>query len=141
MWAFKLIKFFSKAIKAKKVIWAEGFENREKVILSYEKELKELLSLVPIKKKSHKLWKRLMIHSEKLLTFLKHKDVPATNNGSERAIRQAKIHRKVSGCYRAEHAPQRHSILLSVLETAKKQSYSLLESCKLMLNQQLVLAN
>jgi hypothetical protein len=40
-----------------------------------------------------KLWKRLMIHSEKLLTFLKHEDVPATNNGSERAIRNAKIHR------------------------------------------------
>lgn len=141
MWAFKLIRFFSKAIKAKEIIWAEGFENREKAILGYEEELKELLKLMPIKKKSHKLWKRLMTHSEKLLTFLKHKDVPATNNGSERAIRNAKIHRKVSGCYRAEHAPQRHSILLSVFETAKKQGYSLLESCKLMLSQQLVLSN
>ena len=141
MWAFKLIRFFSKAIKAKKIIWADGFENREKAILSYEKELKELLALIPIKKKSHKLWKRLIKHSEKLLTFLKYKDVPATNNGSERAIRNAKLHRKISGCYRAEHAPQRHSILLSVFETAKKQGYSLIESCKLMLNQQLVLSN
>ena len=141
MWAFKLIRFFSKAIKAKEIIWADGFKNREKAILGIERELKELLSLVPIKKKSYKLWKRLMMHSDKLLTFIKHKDVPATNNGSERAIRNAKIHRKISGCFRADHAPQRHSILLSVLETAKKQGYSLLESCKLMLNQQLVLSN
>lgn len=141
MWAFKLIRFFSKVIKAKKIIWSEKFEHRDKAIESCEKELDELLNLVPIKTKSHKIWKRLVKHREKLLTFLKHKHVPATNNGSERAIRNAKLHRKISGCFRAEHAPQRHSILLSVLETAKKQGYSLLESCSLMLKQQLVLAN
>jgi hypothetical protein len=86
------------------------------------------------------MWKRLKKHREKLLTFLRHEDLPPTNNSSERAIRNAKIHRKVSGCFRAKHAPQRHSILLSVFETAKKQGSSLLESCKLMLNQQLVLS-
>lgn len=141
MWAFKMIRFFSKVIKAKKIIWTDSFQYRETVIKKYEQELDELLKLVPIKKKSHKLWKRLIKHKEKLLTFLRYEDVPATNNGSERAIRNAKLHRKISGCYRAEHAPQRHSILLSVLETAKKQGYSLLESCSLMLKQQLVLAN
>lgn len=141
MWAFKLIKFFSKVIKAKEIIWSDNFKYREKAIKDCEQELDELLDLMPIKKKSHTMWKRLKKHREKLLTFLRHEDLPPTNNSSERAIRNAKIHRKVSGCFRAEHAPQRHSILLSVFETAKKQGYSLLESCKLMLNQQLVLLN
>lgn len=84
MWAFKMIRFFYKVIKAKEKI------------------------LMPIKKESHKIWKRLRKHKDKLLTFLVHPDIPATNNGSERAIRNAKIHRKFSGCFRGDHAPQRH---------------------------------
>jgi transposase len=141
MWAFKMIRFFSKVIKAKEIIWSDGFDliKREKVIRDCFRELDKLLDLMPIKKESHKIWKRLRKHKDKLLTFLVHQDVPATNNGSERAIRNAKIHRKISGCFRGDHAPQRHSILLSVIETAKKQGYDLLDSCKLMLNQQLVL--
>lgn len=141
MWAFKMIRFFSKVIKAKEIIWSEGFDlaRREKVISDCFKELDRLLDLMPIKKESHRIWKRLRKHKDKLLTFLVHEDVPATNNGSERAIRNAKIHRKISGCFRGDHAPQRHSVLLSVIETAKKQGHSLLDSCKLMLNHQLVL--
>jgi transposase len=141
MWAFKMIRFFSKVIKAKEIIWSEGFglTRREKVISDCFKELDRLLDLMPIKKESHRIWKRLRKHKDKLLTFLVHEDVPATNNGSERAIRNAKIHRKISGCFRGDHAPQRHSVLLSVIETAKKQGHSLLDSCKLMLNHQLVL--
>lgn len=141
-WAFMAIRFLSKVIKVKELIWADDFnaELRETIIKSCTNELAELMKHVPLKKKTHTLWKRFLKHEDKLLTFLRHKDLPATNNGSERAIRNAKIHRKVSGAFRAEHAPQRHSILLSVLETAKKQGYSLLESCKLMLNQQLLLS-
>ena len=141
MWAFKMIRFFSKVIKAKEKIWSDGFDptKREKVIRDCFRELDKLLDLMPIKKESHKIWKRLRKHKDKLLTFLVHPDIPATNNGSERAIRNAKIHRKISGCFRGDHAPQRHSILLSVIETAKKHGYSLIDSCKLMLNQQLVL--
>ena len=141
MWAFKMIRFFSKVIKAKEIIWSEGFDltRREKVISDCFKELDRLLDLMPIKKESNRIWKRLRKHKDKLLTFLVHEDVPATNNGSERAIRNAKIHRKISGCFRGDHAPQRHSVLLSVIETAKKQGHSLLDSCKLMLNHQLVL--
>jgi hypothetical protein len=78
MWAFKMVRFFSKVIKAKEKIWSDSFDptKREKVIRDY---------------------------------------------------------------FRGDHAPQRHSILLSVIETAKKHGYSLIDSCKLMLNQQLVL--
>lgn len=141
MWAFKMIRFFSKVIKAKEKIWSDGFDptKREKVIRDCFRELDKLLDLMPIKKESHKIWKRLRKHKDKLLTFLVHPDIPATNNGSERAIRNAKIHRKISGCFRGANAPQRHSILLSVIETAKKHGYSLIDSCRLMLNQQLVL--
>jgi hypothetical protein len=52
MWAFKLIKFFSKVIKAKEIIWTNNFEHREKVIKACEQELDELLNLVPIKKRA-----------------------------------------------------------------------------------------
>jgi transposase len=55
-------------------------------------------------------------------------DVPPDNNGSERAIRNAKVKQKVSGGYRSYRGAERQALLLSVIETAKKQGLSVLET-------------
>jgi transposase len=46
------------------------------------------------------------------------------------AIRNAKIHQKISGCFRNPNAAQRYAVILSWLETAKKQGISALNACK-----------
>jgi transposase len=84
----------------------------------------------PNQKEGMKLYKRVLKHRDSILTFMEHPDVPADNNGAERAIRNAKIRQKVSGCFRNQEAAQRYAVILSWLETAKKQGLSALEASK-----------
>lgn len=71
---------------------------------------------------------------------MSYQDLPSTNNGSERAIRNAKIHKKISGCFRNPDAAKRHATILSSIETAKKHGISILSACKsLILGQKLAL--
>jgi hypothetical protein len=46
-------------------------------------------------------------------------DVPATNNGSENAVRGYKLAAKISGCWRTLSTPQRHCRARSYLTTAR----------------------
>lgn len=59
-------------------------------------------------KKLKTLQKRLLKHKEKLLTFLYIEEVPPTNNGSERAIRNVKVKQKIS----ANLSPNRKPMIL-----------------------------
>ena len=77
-------------------------------------------------------------HREKILFFVTTKDVPPDNNGSERAIRNAKIHKKVSGCFRSETGAQRYAILMSIIDTAKKQGLKMFDACQRLFNRTLI---
>ena len=61
-------------------------------------------------------------------------DVPFENNSSERAIRMAKVKQKISGCHRSQHGADRQAVLLSVMETAKRQNINLFSAIKALLN-------
>ena len=65
-------------------------------------------------------------------------DIPFHNNSSEPAIRMAKVKQKISGGFRSERGARRHSILLSIIETAKKQNMNILEAIQQVLDQSLV---
>ena len=52
--------------------------------------------------------------------FLTDSDVPATNNGSEQALRNRVVHRKVCGCFRNGTGARSHDVIVSIIETAKK---------------------
>ena len=56
-----------------------------------------------------------------IFLFLHRRDVPPTNNGSERDLRPEKIHQKVIGGYRSMHGAQAHATILSVIQTSRKQ--------------------
>ena len=47
--------------------------------------------------------------------------IPWHNNSSEQAVRMAKVKQKISGCFRSFRGAERHAVLLSVIQTAKKQ--------------------
>lgn len=61
-----------------------------------------LLDLPTDHPEARRLQKRYRKHHDKLWLFLEHPDFPFDNNASERALRPAVIHRKVSGGFRSE---------------------------------------
>lgn len=67
-----------------------------------------------------RLRKRYVKHRDALFTFLYRSDVPADNNGSERALRKSVVHRKVSGGFRSAWGAQAFATIATVLQTARK---------------------
>lgn len=86
----------------------------------FEKPPKEKLSLT--------LWRSLIGRLEQLFLFLTDKNIPPTNNASERGLRNAVTKRKVSGGFRSETGADRLCAILSIIETAKKQSINVLSA-------------
>jgi transposase len=72
---------------------------------------------------------------EALFLFLRNRDVPPTNNGSERDLRPEKIHQKVIGGYRSMRGAQAHATILSVLQTARKRDENPLHVLRNLLSQ------
>lgn len=122
-WAYRLRRLLYKSQLARDHCWREGFDPwlRRQVIRSYQNRLMALLREDIAGQESRKLQKRLVKHRDKLLHFMNSPDIPPDNNGSERAIRNAKVKQKVSGGFRSEDGAKYHATLLSVIETAKKQ--------------------
>jgi len=56
-----------------------------------------------------------------LFTFLRHPGVPPTNNHAEQALRHLVIFRKICFGTRSENGLQTHSILPSLVQTARRQ--------------------
>jgi transposase len=65
------------------------------------------------------LAKRLKRKAEQVWLFTTRLDVPATNNGSESAIRGFKLTAKVQGCWRTLATLQRHCRIRSYLVSAR----------------------
>jgi transposase len=75
---------------------------------------------------AQKLLRRYQKHRFSLFVFLYHPEVPYDNNGSERALRNSVIHRKVSGGFRSEAGADAHAIVCSVVDTARKRDQDIL---------------
>ena len=65
-----------------------------------------------------RLRKRYRKHRQSLFVFLHRKDVPPTNNVSERYLRPSVIHRKVIGCFRSSWGAEAYAAIASVVHTA-----------------------
>jgi transposase len=52
--------------------------------------------------------------------FLANREIPPTNNGSERTLRPCVIFRKVTNCFRSEWAAELYADIRSVIETARR---------------------
>jgi transposase len=76
----------------------------------------------------HNLLLRLRAHKDDALRFLTNPDVPFTNNQAERDIRMMKLRQKISGCFRAETGAQTFATLRTVLSTARKQGWNILDT-------------
>lgn len=76
----------------------------------------------------HNLLLRLQNRKEDVLRFLTDPSVPFTNNLAERDLRMMKVRQKISGCFRTAAGAQDFAVLRSVLSTARKQGWNLIET-------------
>lgn len=76
------------------------------------------------------LAKRLHRKANQLWIFATRFDVPATNNGSENAIRGYKLAAKVSGCWRTLATLQRHCRIRSYLVSSRNHGRRVIDAIK-----------
>jgi transposase len=74
------------------------------------------------------LARRLQRKADQVWVFVTRFDVPATNNGSEAAIRGYKIAAKISGCWRTLATLQRHCRIRSYLTSARNHGRRAVEA-------------
>ena len=80
------------------------------------------------------LARRLKRKAAQVWLFAARFDVPATNNGSENAIRGYKLAAKISGCWRTLATLQRHCRIRSYLTTARSHGHHPLAAIRDALN-------
>ena len=95
-------------------------------IQKFRERLAELFQKPPPKEEERKLFEGLVGRQHQILMFLTNPAIPHDNNGSERALRNRVIHRKVTGGFRTREGAHCHDIIASVIETSKKQGRNIL---------------
>jgi len=80
------------------------------------------------RRKGHDLAIRLRKHGEAVLPFLNDLIVPFTNNEAERDLRMSRVRQKVSGCFRTVEGAEAYCILRTVVETARKRGWDIMET-------------
>jgi len=98
---------------------AQALETRLDALISRKRYLQEPHNL--------RFARRLDRHRPHLLRFLYVDNLDATNNLAERQLRPAVIIRKTNGCNRSKGGAETHSILASVLVTARQHSIPILD--------------
>jgi hypothetical protein len=87
--------------------------------------VKRLLSICkkPLVFKSAETLRAYLVGDDQkfLFTFLRYPGVPPTNNHAEQSIRHLVIFRKISFGTRSQSGPKVHSVLLSLVQTARRQ--------------------
>jgi hypothetical protein len=77
--------------------------------------------------------KRLLRHESELTAFLHDRDLDATNNAAERALRPAVVMRKITGGSRSKKGAKAWATLASLMKTATQQNRKLLDTVRSML--------
>ena len=82
----------------------------------------------PPRRVGHNLLLRLSTRKQDVLRFLTDPRVPFTNNLAEQDGRMMKLRQKISGGFRAEDGAKDFAVIRSLLSTARKQGWNLLNT-------------
>jgi transposase len=104
---------------------------RDSTLVQYRHDLERRLDrimahAVPQGRAGEKLRRRIGRCREHLSVFVTDRDVPPTNNVSERALRPSVVFRKVTNGFRAEWGAQTYAAFRSVVSTAKTRGATVL---------------
>ena len=91
-----------------------------------ERRLDRIMAAVPMGEPGRKLRKRMAANRAHLFVFITNRDVPYTNNVSERHLRPSVIFRKVTNGFRCEWGAETYAAFRSVVSTAKANRASVL---------------
>ncbi|PIP55147.1 MAG: hypothetical protein COX07_01495 [Bacteroidetes bacterium CG23_combo_of_CG06-09_8_20_14_all_32_9] len=124
-WSMKMKQLLQDAIELKSQLKpADYLSPNEKVMLIQNRMVQLLQTNLSDKhKKVQTFIKRLNKNHDAILTFLYYPKVPPDNNGSERAIRNAKVKMKVSNQFKTLVGANRFAVLRSVIDTTIKNSH------------------
>ena len=95
-----------------------------------DRRLDKVLALPRCGAAADRLRRRIARDREHLFVFVTHRDVPATNNVSERALRPSVIFRKVTNGFRSEWGADTYAAFRSVVSTAKANGRSVLNDLR-----------
>jgi transposase len=84
-----------------------------------DRRLDRIMATAPIGAAGRKLRQRIAANRAHLFVFLTNREVPSTNNISERNLRPSVIFRKVTNCFRGEWGAEAYAAFRSVTSTAK----------------------
>jgi len=104
---------------------------RDSTLVQYRHDLERRLDrimahTVPQGRAGEKLRRRIGRCRKHLSVFVTDRDVPPTNNVSERALRPSVVFRKVTNGFRAEWGAQTYAAFRSVVSTAKTRGATVL---------------
>jgi len=111
---------------------------KDGTLLKYQRELDgrltRLLALEPESEEGGKLRRAMEKARDKLFVFVTRRDVPPTNNISERLLRMAVIFRKVTGGFRSDWGARVYADILSVMATGALHNQNALAAIRTCLN-------
>jgi len=98
-----------------------------------DRRLNRIMAAVPIGEPGRKLRKRIAANRAHLFVFITNRDVPYTNNVSERHLRPSVIFRKVTNGFRCDWGAETYAAFRSVVSTAKLNRASVLDVLRFVL--------
>jgi len=141
-WASEMKQLFKSAILHKKEMDTIDYFQVSKKVKEFENKLSELLGYdYSNKHKKQKAFvNRLLKNRNNILTFLYYHEVPPDNNGSERAIRNAKVKMKISNQFKSFDFANHYAVIRSVIDTTIKNSNDVFGALSSLAEQKLVTA-
>jgi transposase len=95
--------------------------------------LDALMALQPTHETGVKLQRVIKKIRRHLFVFMTNRDIPATNNGSERALRPCAVFRKITNGFRTAWGAKLYADIRSVVETSRRRAIGALEAIRLTL--------
>ena len=99
-----------------------------------QRRLDRIMAAVPLGEPGRKLRKRIAANRGHLFVFVTNRDVPYTNNVSERHLRPSVIFRKVTNGFRCEWGAETYAAFRSVVSTAKANRASVLDTVRFVIS-------
>lgn len=99
----------------------------KETVLDISNQWDALFAEPPPTEKAQKLFKQLSKRKHQLFLFLECPDVPPTNNLAESALRSYAIQRRINGGFKSDKGAKIHTMLQSIIETARCQGKDILQ--------------